>query len=397
MKAPPDHRHVLGLDVIRLWAAASVMFYHLGFWLFASHENIMAQAVDADAVYPYTGWWSRSGWVGVEVFFVLSGAVIARSAKGNTWGRFLRGRLLRLYPAVWVCASLSAVAVILSAEKAGENVLPLYLHSLILSPFGPWMDGCYWTLPIEMSFYLVIAAILSARPERYADAIILTIGVVSASYWLLLQFSLIFAHSGSWIYALAYGLTYSRDWRSLDLSLVHHGCFFALGAMLHRFASGKAAPPSKLAAGFLACGCLIEIALLNGLRASQTGVAMNPLIPQAAWSAAVVLMIASIACNDQIARVCGSAVGGWIRFGGMLTYPLYLCHAPLGFAVVKGLHVASVPSMAAWLGGVAIVTFVAAFVTAAMEPLVRSAASRVVDRLALSAPTSRRRAEAAQL
>jgi exopolysaccharide production protein ExoZ len=55
------------------------------------------------------------GWVGVEVFFVISGFVITNSARGASPIEFLKGRVLRLYPAAWICATLSLFALIFIA------------------------------------------------------------------------------------------------------------------------------------------------------------------------------------------------------------------------------------------------------------------------------------------
>ncbi|TIT70941.1 MAG: acyltransferase, partial [Mesorhizobium sp.] len=53
------------------------------------------------------------GWVGVQVFFVISGFVIAFSAENSTPLKFFEARVRRLAPAVWVCAPVSAIVLLL--------------------------------------------------------------------------------------------------------------------------------------------------------------------------------------------------------------------------------------------------------------------------------------------
>src|SRR6185437_224924 len=120
-------RQLVGLDLIRFSAAAMVVAFHL----FAG-----------TALAPNTRW----GWVGVEVFFVLSGFVIAYSAAASSAGRFLRNRAVRLMPAVWLCGSATAAMWLV---RGGEPELGRrYLDTLVLWPTGPWVDPVYWTLPV---------------------------------------------------------------------------------------------------------------------------------------------------------------------------------------------------------------------------------------------------------
>jgi hypothetical protein len=71
-------------------------------------EHYVAADVQFQAAAPFT-WF---GWVGVETFFVISGFVIANSAIKSSVIEFLFGRALRLYPAVWVCSTLTFVVLV---------------------------------------------------------------------------------------------------------------------------------------------------------------------------------------------------------------------------------------------------------------------------------------------
>jgi exopolysaccharide production protein ExoZ len=340
----------------------------------------MTRAVEAGAILPYTEGWSRSGWVGVEVFFVLSGAVISGSAEGKTFGRFLVERLLRLYPAVWICGSVSLLAATVSAMRGSENLVGSYLRGVTLTPYGPWIEGSYWTLPIEMSFYLFVGALLTAKRGKYAFVGINLIGLASAAYWIVWQICLHAGNGRGWVHRLGDALTYSIYWRSLDLTLIHHGCFFALGALMYRACALKASSPWTKAAPILIGGCWLEIATINQLKVIVVGYEMNALVPVATWTAAVATMVLSMVYKRQIAQACGPVLARWARFAGLMTYPLYLCHFSLSFAAIKGLRGLGAPPVAAWAGGMGVAVLVAAVIAAWLEPGLRRATARGLER-----------------
>lgn len=104
--------YLVGLDAIRFIAAVSVAYFHLAFATWAGSEPAAGSLFKSLATFPElvsSGWF---GWVGVEVFFVVSGLVIGASAASASGpSEFLRHRALRLYPAVWICAPVSILIV----------------------------------------------------------------------------------------------------------------------------------------------------------------------------------------------------------------------------------------------------------------------------------------------
>ena len=125
------------------------------------------------------------GFVGVDIFFVISGFVISRSYLNNlltkqvTLRDFYTARFRRLAPALFVVLFLTTVAAYLLVLP---STLQLYANSLIAQPlylqnFVFWNEGDYfqaaytkpllhtWSLAVEEQFYVLFGlAILILRP-----------------------------------------------------------------------------------------------------------------------------------------------------------------------------------------------------------------------------------------
>jgi len=80
---------VPGLDLLRPVAVAAVVFYHNGFWEPAS------QGVPQVAL-PYLATYAQYGFLGVPIFFTISGFVIADPAEGRTPVGFTIARFSRI-------------------------------------------------------------------------------------------------------------------------------------------------------------------------------------------------------------------------------------------------------------------------------------------------------------
>src|ERR1043165_9593655 len=65
----------------------------------------------------------KYGYLGVDVFFILSGFVILLTAYEKDAIGFTIARMVRLYPAYWLCVSLTALAIVLGGA-AGHRVTP---------------------------------------------------------------------------------------------------------------------------------------------------------------------------------------------------------------------------------------------------------------------------------
>jgi peptidoglycan/LPS O-acetylase OafA/YrhL len=115
------------------------------------------------------------GWLGVPVFFVISGFVLPLSIWGHwgshyrvsDFGRFAERRIIRIEPPYLISVLLAVVLWQLSAITPGfhgqaPNVTAgqVLSHVAYLPPiFGyAWLQPVYWTLAYEFCFYAVVGA-----------------------------------------------------------------------------------------------------------------------------------------------------------------------------------------------------------------------------------------------
>ncbi|MBT2459141.1 acyltransferase [Streptomyces sp. ISL-86] len=141
------------LDGLRIAAAVAVLLHHY------TREQLWGREA--------FGWLTVAGrysWIGVELFFMISGFVICMSAWGRPLGAYLRGRVVRLAPAYWFCVLLT-MAVLLAAGKpfggAGPGLSQVVTNlTMLQTPLkSTSLDASYWTLWSEVRFYLIFAVV----------------------------------------------------------------------------------------------------------------------------------------------------------------------------------------------------------------------------------------------
>lgn len=153
------------LDYLRFVAAIAVLAYH---WLFRGIETGTMSTVGYNPVSQVASY----GYLGVELFFMISGFVIALSAHGRSAADFAVGRGVRLYPAFWVAMLFTALVTALwGAPELRVTVIEV-IANLTMAPNvfdQPLVDGVYWTLLNELIFYGLIFLFLLFRMGKWLD------------------------------------------------------------------------------------------------------------------------------------------------------------------------------------------------------------------------------------
>jgi peptidoglycan/LPS O-acetylase OafA/YrhL len=97
-----------------------------------------------------------NGWIGVDLFFVLSGFLIGRQAwRGDSLLRFWFKRVTRILPAYWACLGIVAIGLTMAGAwpKSGADFLA---HLVMLQDYtGSVFVPSFWSLGAEEKFYLL--------------------------------------------------------------------------------------------------------------------------------------------------------------------------------------------------------------------------------------------------
>jgi len=148
---------VYALDGMRFFAAMSVVLYHYTFAGYLSSQMTLLNFKDFGDTFKY-------GFLGVELFFMISGFVILMTAQNKNIISFVTSRITRLYPAFWVSVTLTALVIVLAGGERYSVDLKQYLINLTMISdifHVKYIDGVYWTLLMEIKFYLLIGLLVA--------------------------------------------------------------------------------------------------------------------------------------------------------------------------------------------------------------------------------------------
>jgi peptidoglycan/LPS O-acetylase OafA/YrhL len=328
MSDSPTSDRFPALDGLRAFAAFAVVCTHVGF--------ISGRSLDNDILGPIL---SR-GDFGVALFFLLSGFLLYRpfalhviaGAPSPRTARFLWRRAVRIVPAMTIFVIVTLTFLTPYRVRASD-----YLHYLLLIQTYDHHDydpnlAHLWTLAIEVSFYLLLPVLgwLSARMAgtlRRAlagQACLLAAMVMAPPLFNLAQLRWL-PGSQALLWLPAY-----TDWFAIGMALA---VFSAIPAgapvmpRIRRVLLDWAAAPGTcwLAAGVL---YLLSSLPLGNPRTLAPALYWQWTAQHTLYGAAAFFLMLPLVLGEHpgIDRVLGSRAA---RFGGNISYSVYLWHVPL--------------------------------------------------------------------
>jgi peptidoglycan/LPS O-acetylase OafA/YrhL len=315
-QAPPQspaRPRLAMLDGLRLLAALAVVLFHWTAW---HHGNWGRHGEPAAEAWPWLSQFTSVGALGVQLFFVISGFVILLSSFGKSPARFIGSRVGRLYPAYWLAVLASSALIFVVWPELGVNRDPSDIWANLTMFQGGLgvghIDGVYWTLWVEMKFYLWILAFT----------------LVGMTVRRVLAFALAWPLLGNGLY---YGLGSAGH----DVGWVQHVFFPEYSAL---FAGGMALfllfrfghTPARWAT--LAVNVVLAAWWSAGIQQRETAELTGYDYPVVLYAGIVVglFVLVAVVVLTPLARV--QLPGATLA--GSLTYPVYLLHQLWGWWVI---------------------------------------------------------------
>ena len=157
------------IEIIRAIAIINVFFFHFGVSFF------------------------KYGFIGVDIFFVISGFLMATIYKDSNFKEYFIRRFNRLIPPYYLTILITVIIsfFILEYRELKETIYQTWYALSFISNFGYWLDNTYfnkdnfkpllhmWSLAIEFQFYFIVPFIaLLIRKYKYMIIIIFFISLI---------------------------------------------------------------------------------------------------------------------------------------------------------------------------------------------------------------------------
>ncbi|WP_158275039.1 acyltransferase [Pseudomonas sp. HMWF021] len=292
------------IDLLRFVAALAVLLFHYSFRGHAYDDLSLIS-------YPWIVPVAKYGYLGVQLFFMISGFVIFMTAANSSLKSFAISRIVRLYPAFWACCTLTFVAILVMGGSRFSATVTQYIANMtMLSEFMnvPSIDGAYWSIFIEIRFYLLIAILLAFKQMRNAE------------YFMI-----------AWLAYAAKVAVFGADKLSIYL-ISEYATFFIAGASLFMvWKNGFSIIRHATIAGSFA------LAIYQSLKQASilTPVFKQDVSPMIVASIITVFFILMLLSATKKTGVIGRM--NWAAVGA-LTYPLYLLHQFIGYMTFNSLY-----------------------------------------------------------
>lgn len=279
------------IDALRGVAALAVVLFHYT----TRFTELFTAASPPTLSFP-------DGHYGVNLFFIISGFVIFMTLEKTSKPMdFVVSRFSRLFPAYWVAIILTFLLTHLLGLPGMLVDLGTALGNLIMIHglfFIAHVDGVYWTLEVELLFYCGMLGLFWLKQLDRIHYFLLGLLLVRLTYFVL---------------ASEFGVELS--WMLSRLLILNYIPWFALGISIHALASRQGQRKSWRAPVLTASCAILTLLLTESLFIAGL---------------AVVLASAVFLAAEGRLALLRSRPFVWL---GAISYPLYLLHENIGWAI----------------------------------------------------------------
>ncbi|MFD3931269.1 acyltransferase family protein [Streptomyces sp. NPDC058614] len=296
------------IDGIRIAAALMVAVHHFAGTNRSNQQGNIIWDRPVSDIMPNVFRVAAYGWIGVEIFFVISGFVICMSCWGRTPRQFFVSRVIRLYPAYWFAIAFTT-AVLVAVPGVWERLrLREILLNFTMLQSGSGVanaDGVYWTLWAELRFYLLFMLVVAAGLTYRRVVIFCCVWGAAAMLAPVSKFPLLVLIAnpeGAWYFIAGLALY-----------------------LMHRFGQD-----------LLLWGILAMSWLMGQL---ELGHRIDSVEHVSSWRGAVLIFTVFLLVMVGIALGMTDRIRWkWLVTAGTMTYPLYLMHYAAGTALINRLR-----------------------------------------------------------
>ncbi|GAA5108571.1 polysaccharide biosynthesis acyltransferase UppZ [Alloalcanivorax gelatiniphagus] len=324
---------ISSVHVLRGVAALLVVWAHLSaYWLFTIGGTSWIQdawrSVVAEPLHVY----QDGGFLGVVLFFLISGYIVTHASLSEDRVGYLTKRLLRIFPPLaFALAVLWTLMHLMPAVGVPLTVFPgapadRWLQSLLLLDFfttGPRVLSVTWTLASELIFYGMVLAVIGLQRTRPLASTVAMVAAWAVACWALTSA------------ALAGRVTPEAEGVVVLVGVL------LVGRCIHLVHSRLAGARPAAALGVVTALLVgvFEERYSPGFLLERAGTSGEPVV---SFVLALALFVGMLWWAPSRAVQPFS----WL---GDISYSLYLLHMPVGFAALGVLHRLEVPHSLATL------------------------------------------------